>query len=1048
MNTLSHATATKIKEIVGEDRYRDDRRERRAYSSDIGVMPKLVRPFVKAGVAGGVVRPSTEQQLIDIVKLARAEGVKLVARAAGTSGYGGVLPRKGALVVDMNSFNQVLSIDAEALTVTCQAAAIWEEVDKKLMEQGFELRLHPSSYPASTVGGWLAQGGCGFGSYEYGSFKDNIVSARVVLPTGEVRDFEGAELLSLVSEAEGITGVITEITFCIRRHEDQRIRMVSLPDSAALQGLLTAIEEQKLPIWSITFLNPQSARIKRLLPARVHHEFEAGEVGADVQAERDLPETYFVLLAWPLSRDARIDAALTAAVETQHGSFLPDSAAEREWHHRTASMKLKRIGPSIVPTEVVVPMDALAATLEEADAKIEQPLVLEGMAMAGGQVTLLGFIPHDERRFSFNLAFGLALSVIKIANRQGGGAFSTGLYFRRESKNLFGADRIAELRAFKDRYDPQRLMNPGKVITLSGTGGGVLDALMGVAQTLEPVIRPIANKAKAPLSIDSRGATARAHDVSGPTRHGVPADVAFMATACARCGFCVHTCEQYSARGWENQSPRGKYALLRDIVAGKAKWDRAAIDTFLLCTTCEVCNHRCPLQLPVEHNGMAIRGSLIQERGEGTFPPFEMMAASLRGEGDIWAGKRAHRGDWVPDDVKAQLKPKADILYFAGCTASYVETDIAEATLRLLLDSGLDVAYMGSQESCCGVPMKMAGKWDLFTQIYQDNVAAVRETGAKTIVTSCPACALVWKEMYAAEADKRGEEYDFEVKHYSEYIADAVEDGSLKLKTNPFEGKRVTFHDSCHAGRAQGIYEEPRRMLEAIPGIDLVEMEHNRKEGLCCGSVLTLVGEIDKAPVLGKARLDEAVDVGADTVVAMCPCCQVQLRDSVEKNELDLKIDDLARVVAEAAGHDIPTSEAQTSYMWGLFDTFIRLMAPEEMASFMSRIFPQMVAAMPAGMGPMMRVMIKLPGGPALMSKMMPLLFPKMAPGILAKVMPDMIAEVQDFMGEMPPDMDALMPDLLPKTMDALMPTYLPQLIPHLVPRFIAYLQEDTRKAA
>ncbi|MDR2721747.1 MAG: (Fe-S)-binding protein, partial [Coriobacteriaceae bacterium] len=529
------------------------------------------------------------------------------------------------------------------------------------------------------------------------------------------------------------------------------------------------------------------------------------------------------------------------------------------------------------------------------------------------------------------------------------------------------------------------------------------------------------------------------------TRNNIPADVAYMSFACARCGYCVPTCEQYLGRGWESHSPRGKYAFLREILAGRESWDQKAVETFLMCTTCERCDFRCQLQLPVEHSGMALRGALINEKGFGTFPPFEMMAASLRGEGDIWAGKREHRADWVPAELTDKLVSgtDADVLYFAGCTSSYVETDIAEATLRLLLDSGLKVAYMGTEEVCCGIPMKMAGKWDLFTHIYSANTAKVRKTGARILVTSCPACALVWKELYAEEARKRNEPYDFEVKHYSEIIGPALAEGRMKLKTNPFEGQKVTFHDSCHAGRAQGIYEEPRQMLAAIPGLDLVEMEHNREEGFCCGSVLTLVGEIDTAPKLGKMRLDEATDIQADTVIAMCPCCQVQLRDSADKNALPITIDDLARVVAVAAGYDIPTSQVQTSYMWGLFDTFIRLMAPKEMAQLMQKVFPDMLDAMPLNMGPMMRGMANMPGGPALMSKMMPVMFPKMAPGILSKVMPRLIDEVKDYVGEMPPDMDELMPDLLPKTMEALMPTYLPQLIPHLVPLFINYLRKD-----
>jgi len=1023
MSAVNGSIEQALKEICGDDRVRTDRRERKMYSSDIGAMPKLVKPFVPAGIAGAVVRPRDEAQVVKLAKLAQSRGVRLVPRGWATSGYGGVLPQSGAVVVDMSGQQRVLSIDAENLTVRVEAGAIWENVDREIGLQGLALRLYPSSYPSSSVAGWLAQGGSGFGSYEFGNFKDSVTSARVVLPTGVVKDFSGEELLSLVADAEGITGIITEIEFRVRVLEAEAHRLVAFKGTGALGKALSAISAQKLAIWSITFLNPESTRLKKQLP---HHHGHPWEMEHE-HFEPSLPEAYLAVIAYPESRRRSIDGPLDVIVAQSGGAVLDAESTEHEWEQRFAPMRLKRIGPSIVPTEVIVPLAEMPAVLDEIAVKISQPFILEGMVGKGDKVVLLGFIPHDERSFNFNLAFALSLSVIKIAKAHGGAAYSTGLYFRREAESVLGAGKVAQLKRYKSEVDPAGIMNPGKVM-----GSGLIDFIMGSATAFEPLIRPIANAAKPP---SSPGDLSR--DVNG-----IPGDVAFMAYACARCGYCVPTCEQFSGRGWESQSPRGKYAYLREVIAGREKWDRKAIDTMLICTTCEVCNTRCQLQLPIEHNWMAMRGKLINEERRGTFPPFEMMAASLRGEKDIWAGKAEHRADWIPDDIADKITDKGPIMYFAGCTASFVEKDVAEATARLLTDAGYELSYMGSDEACCGIPMKVAGKWDLFEEIYVHNVTEARKRGAKTIVTSCPACALVWKELYANLASERGEEYEFEIKHYSELIAPALADGRLELK-NPVEG-RITFHDSCHAGRAQGIYEPPRDMLKAIPGVDYVEMEHNREEGLCCGSVLTLVGEIEVAPILGGHRLGEAVDAGAETVVALCPCCQVQLRDSNIKNNLGLKIDDLSRIVAQSAGYDIPESTEYSMYMWGFFDKFIILMEPANMAQLMTRIFPQMMDNMPIGMKPMMLAMKHVPGGLTLMEKMMPSLFPMMAPGILGKVMPDMVAAVGDYIGEMQDDMAALMPALLPETMDSLMPTYLPQLIPYLTPKFIDYVRNDT----
>lgn len=1026
MSKISPSVVSRLTEIVGEDRISTLRRERTLYSVDIGAMPKLVSPFVPAGRAGAVVRPANEAQLIEIVKLANKEKIEIVPRAMATSGYGGVLPKKGALVVDLNSLTKVLAVDTKTHEVRTQAAAIWEQVDRHIKKQGLTLRVYPSSYPSSTVGGWLAQGGSGFGSFEYGEFIDNVVSARVVLPSGEVREFSGAELREVISEAEGITGIITELSFLARPLEDEVQRLISFPDAKSLQATLEDLKNRQVPIWSITFLNPASIKLNKLLPHRHSAVFDGENEGF----EPDIPETYVGMFVYPESRALEIETAFCDIIRERGGVNLGPEAAAHEWEQHTAPMKLKRIGPSIVPTEVIVPLSSLGAVLDEIDEKLKQPIIIEGMSLRGDQVVLLGFIPHDERSLAFNFAFALSLSVIKIAKAHGGKAFSTGLYFRAEADSVLGKKRLEKIKAFKNEVDKNNILNPGKVI-----GYGLIDMLMGAAQALEPVIRPFANAAKPP---------SKPHDTTKEVR-GIPGDVALMAYACARCGYCVPTCEQYTGRGWESHSPRGKYLYLREVMEGREKWDRQAVDTMLLCTTCEVCDTRCQLRIPIEHNWMTMRGKLIHEEKRGTFPPFEMMAAALEGENNIWAGKRENRANWVPEDMKDKLKDEGEIMYFAGCTASHVEHDIAEASTRLLSDAGYDLCYMGNDEACCGIPMKMAGKWDLFEEIYERNVAEAKKRGVKTVVTSCPACALVWKREYPAIAAKRGDEYDFEVKHYSELVAPAIADGRLKLQEGA-EGK-ITFHDSCHLGRAQGIYEEPREMLKGIPGIDFVEMEHNREEGPCCGSVLTLVGEMPVAPILGGDRLSEAVDVGANKVVAACPCCQVQLRDSVVKNDLPLVVDDLARIVAQAAGYDIPSSSDNSLYMWGYFERFIVLMEPEQMAKLMEKIYPQMLDNMPPGMKPMMMGMRHVPGGLAMMEKMMPALFPILAPSILDKVMPDMIAAVQDYIGKMPDDMEELMPELLPKTMDALMPTYLPELIPFLVPTFIDFVRKGAPDA-
>ncbi len=190
--------------------------------------------------------------------------------------------------------------------------------------------------------------------------------------------------------------------------------------------------------------------------------------------------------------------------------------------------------------------------------------------------------------------------------------------------------------------------------------------------------------------------------------------------------------------------------------------DQAMIDTLLVCTTCELCNTRCSASLPIESSWMKLRGILVQEEKKMTFPPFEMMGAALEKEGNIWAGYRKDRSDWFPEDLKEKHGEgrKAKTAYFAGCTASYVEHDIAMASVRLLDAAGVDFTYLGKKENCCGTPMLVAGKWDVFAEVVRQNIRVMQEAGIDTVITSCPACNMMWRQVYPVWAKKLGIDFD------------------------------------------------------------------------------------------------------------------------------------------------------------------------------------------------------------------------------------------------------------------------------------------------
>jgi hypothetical protein len=175
-------------------------------------------------------------------------------------------------------------------------------------------------------------------------------------------------------------------------------------------------------------------------------------------------------------------------------------------------------------------------------------------------------------------------------------------------------------------------------------------------------------------------------------------------------------------------------------------------------------------------------------------------------------------------------------------------------------------------------------------------------------------------------------------------------------------------------------------------------------------------------------------------VVALCPCCQFQLRVTADKKDMDVTVHDLAHLAAQGLGVEMPQYHEACLEAWRVFDQMIVLMKPENMAALMQQLYPQMIEAMPLGMGRVMKLMGKVPGALDLMKPLMPRLFPLLMPMIMPKVMPDMVRAVDRYM-DIPDDMREQLPDLLPKTMENLMPNMLPLLMPYVVPTMIEYLK-------
>jgi hypothetical protein len=224
-------------------------------------------------------------------------------------------------------------------------------------------------------------------------------------------------------------------------------------------------------------------------------------------------------------------------------------------------------------------------------------------------------------------------------------------------------------------------------------------------------------------------------------------------------------------------------------------------------------------------------------------------------------------------------------------------------------------------------------------------------------------------------------------------------------------------------------------------------MEHNRERAHCCGSVLTLLKDPEVAADVGKSRLDEAVAVGAEKVVALCPCCEFQLRVSAKARNVDVEVVDLSRFAAERLGYELPDPHPEVRAQWAVFEKVIALLTPAGFAGLLASMWPQLVDAMPWGLGRAMRFFGKIPGVLRAMKPLFGVLFALLLPKMMPKLLPVMLERIAARV-PMPDYMAEQMPQMLPGVMDALMAHMLPQVVPLVSGPLIAYLRQPAAAAS
>jgi heterodisulfide reductase subunit D len=240
---------------------------------------------------------------------------------------------------------------------------------------------------------------------------------------------------------------------------------------------------------------------------------------------------------------------------------------------------------------------------------------------------------------------------------------------------------------------------------------------------------------------------------------------------------------------------------------------------------------------------------------------------------------------------------KPDILFWVGCAGSFDQRAqrITRAIAAILNKAGVKYAILGKEESCTGDPARRAGNEYIFQMMAFRNIQLLNNYGIKKIVTGCPHCFNILKNEYPELGG------NYQVIHHSEFVQQLIDEGKIKLKEGGvFKGRRISYHDSCYLGRANNIYEAPRKVLEALDA-ELVEMKRCRSGGLCCGAG---GAQMFKEEEKGNNRINferthEARETGANIIASACPFCNTMLTDGIkhEEKEEQVKVMDIAELI-------------------------------------------------------------------------------------------------------------------------------------------------------
>ncbi len=854
-----------LSQIVGPDNVTTSYVDCVAYSRDMSI---------HSGIPQAIVFVSNTEQISDLAKFANQEKIPVTARGTGSSVTGAVLPIKGGVIIDFTRMNSVLEINKADGYAIVQPGVICNALNAKLAPSHF-FPPDPGSAAIATIGGMISTNASGVRAAKYGTTKNYVKALTVVLADGRIiktgdlapKTTAGYDLTQLFSSSEGTLGIITQATVRILpMPEYEAFAKASFPDvetaGKAVERIFTSgLELATCEILDNVCLDVARDALKMDIAKEVNCQLFMGLDGSKTAVKEQIERIDEICKSVGGIENIWSDNPVEKAkLFAARGGLVP-------------AMSRLQAGYRLVPLveDFGVPISRIPETISEIQrvgAKFGFPIATFGHIGDGNLHAT--FIMNPTEPDQWQKVKGIALEFIDMTIRFGGtlsAEHGVGM-----AKSPYIGRQLGEsinvMKSIKLALDPNNILNPGKM--------GFDDAIKDILDenSFDPFF-------KAPNTIKN-----------------FPNNVDNEVIACIQCGFCRAGCPTFAESTLESLNAKGRVTLAFNMLKDKIQPSEDLAKRLYQCMLCLNCKSVCPAQVKVSDIIRSARERLVDQ---GFLPDsFKLALSSMIDSLNPLLAPKEKRADSYPSNFKKAVPGETEVLLHMGCVTSFQDIKIIPSIIEILDKAGINYGALGEEESCCGYLAYLVGDKKTFKKAMNICSETFSSYKPKELLTTCAGCLKTFRDLYPRYGALNG----YKVTHAVELMEKLIEQNRLNFNKDA-KAIKVVYHDPCDMGRHMGIYEPPRNILRAIPGVELLEFPLNRALAKCCGGGGGLKGFDNKlSSDIGYKRLLSAIDLGVDAIVSACPSCKGSFNQAAAKARKEkkgkIKVLDITELVASS----------------------------------------------------------------------------------------------------------------------------------------------------